>query len=436
MIVKPLLEISVPDSTSTYESSFEHCSVGLAHVSPDGDFIRVNKSLCEFLGYTADELTSLTFQALTHQNDLKTDMAFVNSLLEGRRSTYSMEKQYIHKSGDTKWAKLSVSLVRDSSGEPDFFISVVEDIDDKKRIEHRLHESEKLFREVVSSLSDRMLVWVAEPGMRAMRYVNGGYNEIFGRSASELFADPRYFLHYVHHDDMLRVSEVYTNPAIHDWSLQYRILHKDGEVRYVSDNGVTVYDRDGEILFIIGTAADVTRDKNQQQALLTANQELERLTRFDTLTSIYNRREIMRQINAEVRRLERTNHQSTLAFLDLDNFKAINDNYGHRFGDKALTSFADQISQLLRATDRFGRYGGDEFVILLTDTDIEEAENFCDRVREQEITIQMDGKNVKLGFSCGLVAWHQDITSAQQWIEQTDKCMYVEKREHHGRHSA
>ena len=114
-----------------FEKTFHYCAVGLAHVGIDGTFIRVNKKLCEFLDYSDQELTKLTFQDLTAPDHLDEDLDQLERLLEGQIDNYSIEKRYIRRDGKRVWAKLTVSLVRDDSNNPDYFISVVEDIDEK-----------------------------------------------------------------------------------------------------------------------------------------------------------------------------------------------------------------------------------------------------------------------------------------------------------------
>ena len=115
-----------------FEKTFHYCAVGLAHVGIDGTFIRVNKKLCDFLDYSDQELTKLTFQDLTAPDHLDEDLDQFERLLEGQIDNYLIEKRYIRRDGKRVWAKLTVSLVRDDSNNPDYFISVVEDIDEKR----------------------------------------------------------------------------------------------------------------------------------------------------------------------------------------------------------------------------------------------------------------------------------------------------------------
>ncbi len=123
--------------------SFENSAIGKALVAPDGSWLRANKSLVNILGYTEDELLRMDFQSITYPEDLEADLDHVQAMLKGEINVYHMDKRYFHKSGDIIWSHLSVSLVRDEQGEPKFFISQIQDITERKRVEfenQRLHE--------------------------------------------------------------------------------------------------------------------------------------------------------------------------------------------------------------------------------------------------------------------------------------------------------
>ncbi|MDJ0593108.1 MAG: PAS domain S-box protein [Pleurocapsa sp. MO_226.B13] len=127
-----------------FRKTFEQAAVGIAHVAPDGKWLRVNQKLCQILGYTKEELLQKTFQDITYAEDLETDVEYIRQVLAGEISTYTMEKRYICKNGSLVWIELTVSLVRCENGKPDYFIFVVEDISDRKQLE--LSEKKSLQR--------------------------------------------------------------------------------------------------------------------------------------------------------------------------------------------------------------------------------------------------------------------------------------------------
>ncbi len=412
-----------------FERTFYACPVGLAHVSVDGSFIRVNKRLCDFLGYSDEQLTKLTFQELTVPGYLNEDLGYLESLLKGDIENYSLEKRYLRRDGEQVWAQLTVSLVKDGHGNPDYFISVVEDIDEKKRIQSELFQVDALFSKIVRAFSDRTFIWVATPDLTKLKYVNDGYEKIFGRNEYELYCNPVGFVDHVHDDDKARVLKLFSQRPLQNWDIQYRIYDAKGEVKYLHDRGSLIYDNSEKQSLILGTADDVTREKNQQQALMSAVTKLEHLSKTDALTGLANRREIFSQLNDEISRMGRVQTVSTLVYVDLDKFKEINDKYGHKIGDKALVEFSNKMGSLLRDSDRFGRIGGDEFVILLYGTDEKETAVFFDRIKNSKFEIDIDGNDVvPITFSVGWVQWNEGINTVQEWLDRADEVMYEKKQ--------
>ncbi len=411
-----------------FEKTFHYCAVGLAHVGIDGTFIRVNKKLCEFLDYSDQELTKLTFQDLTAPDHLDEDLDQLERLLEGQIDNYSIEKRYIRRDGKRVWAKLTVSLVRDDSNNPDYFISVVEDIDEKKRIQSELFQVDALFSKIVSAFSERTFIWVATPDFSKLKYANDGYANIFGRSEYELYCNPMSFLDHVHEDDRTRVAKVFSRRPLENWDIQYRIYDSKGEVKYLHDRGNLIFDDRETQTLILGTADDITREKNQQQALMSAVTKLEHLSQTDSLTGLANRREILSQLSDEIARMERGQKASTLVYVDLNKFKEINDKYGHKVGDNALVEFSQQMKVLLRDSDRFGRIGGDEFVILLYGTDDKETEIFFERIAQHDFTLNVNNTSVvPITFSVGWVTWSAEISTVEEWLDKADEVMYEKK---------
>jgi PAS domain S-box-containing protein len=122
-------------SETLFREAYENAPIGIALVATNGSWLRVNRALCDIVGYSADELLRTTFQAITHPEDLDTDLDFVHQVLDGAITAYQMEKRYIHKTGQLVWVQLNVSLVRSPAGEPAFFIAQIQDISRRKQLE-------------------------------------------------------------------------------------------------------------------------------------------------------------------------------------------------------------------------------------------------------------------------------------------------------------
>ncbi|WP_442940499.1 PAS domain S-box protein [Nostoc sp.] len=163
------IEEALRESEQRFRAAFHQAAVGIAHVAIDGSWLLVNQKLCDILGYTLEELQLLTFQDITHPDDLNTNLKYVEQILAENIQTYSMEKRYFRKDNSIVWVNLTVSLMRESSGEPKYFISVVEDISERKaaqrerkqweeQIQASLLEKEVLLKEIYHRVKNNLQV--------------------------------------------------------------------------------------------------------------------------------------------------------------------------------------------------------------------------------------------------------------------------------------
>jgi two-component system cell cycle sensor histidine kinase/response regulator CckA len=137
-------EEALRESEERFRATFEQVAVGVSHLSLDGCYQRVNQKLCDILGYTEVELLAMEFQDITYAEDLPANLMYRSQLLAGEVPTFSMEKRYLRKNGSLIWANVTVALVKTPTGEPDYFISIVEDITERKRLEAQLVQSQKM----------------------------------------------------------------------------------------------------------------------------------------------------------------------------------------------------------------------------------------------------------------------------------------------------
>jgi len=200
---------SARESEARFVATFELAAVGIAHIAPNGRWLRVNDRLCAIVGFTRDELLGLSFQDITHPDDLASDIEHVQDMLAHRIERYEMDKRYRRKDGSDVWVHLTVSLVLKDDGTPDYFISVVEDISERKRAEAALRDSEATYRSLFENMINgfayhRMIYDNDQPVDYLYLAVNrafaaqAGLGEVVGKRVSEVLpglrqSDPQLF---------------------------------------------------------------------------------------------------------------------------------------------------------------------------------------------------------------------------------------------------
>jgi PAS domain S-box-containing protein len=157
-VVTPSVEarLSLEAAESRYRAVFDQVAMGVARVAPDGRFLEINDRFCAIAGYSRRELLNLTFQAITHPDDLDNDVAQAAAMLAGEIGTYAMEKRYLTKAGAPVWINLTVSLLRTETGEPDYFVSIAEDITYRKEGEAQQQRYQGQLRLLINELNHRV----------------------------------------------------------------------------------------------------------------------------------------------------------------------------------------------------------------------------------------------------------------------------------------
>jgi len=256
------VEEALRESEERFRSTFEQAAVGIVHVSPDGRFLRTNQRFCDIVGYTTDEILVLSFQDITYPPDLQADMDYVRELVEGRIPTYSMEKRYIRKDGLLVWINLTVALLRESDGQPKYFISVIEDIQKRKQAE----ETQARLVGILEGTSD--LVATATPD-RCITYMNRAGRAMVGWGDDVDIA--RHVIPDVHPEWAWKIISDVGVPAAIDkgiWVGESAILRVDGAEIPVSQIIIAHKSSQGELLYLSTVMRDITERKQAEETQL------------------------------------------------------------------------------------------------------------------------------------------------------------------------
>ena len=248
------------ESEQRFRGAFETAAHGMALVSTEGRWLKVNRAFCAIVGYSEAELLTTDFQAITHPDDLDLDLAKVRQLLDHKINSYQMEKRYFHKRGHVVWILLSVSLVRAADGRAIHFVTQAQDFTERRKIEISLRETtEQLDRFFSLSLA---LLCITDIGGR-FRRLSQAWTETLGYSVAEL--EGTYSLDYVHPDDQTAtlavMSELSKEKTV--WNFVNRYRHQDGSYRWIEWRSVPYR---GELIYAV--ARDITERKRYETELI------------------------------------------------------------------------------------------------------------------------------------------------------------------------
>ncbi len=283
------------------KNAFEHTALGMAIVSPDCRFLKINRAYGEIIGYTRPELLKMAPKDLTHPEDQEKDTPYLQEVFAGNIHSFTTVKRYVHKNGNTIWVRSTLSAVRTERGNLKYFVAQIQ---------------------------------------------------------------------------------------------------------------------------------DMTIAKNAEDELRKSRDNAEVLARTDYLTKTLNRRAFIERLQEELERTKRTQEGFAMILVDIDYFKKVNDQFGHLAGDYVLQKFADCLSNNVRPYDFIGRYGGEEFIICLPDTDVEQAALVAERMRESVEALEVDylHARIKVTGSFGVAVYDSHSSDTlDELIEKADGAMYVAK---------
>lgn len=185
----------------------------------------------------------------------------------------------------------------------------------------------------------------------------------------------------------------------------------------------------GDVTHFAIMLQDVSDIAKSKMHLKRSNEKLTELGRTDGLTGLFNRAYWESQFIEEFNSVQTTGRTSTLVMFDIDHFKRVNDNYGHATGDNVIKETAQQLLKAARGSDVCGRYGGEEFAVLLTDTTADQASYFAERLRKrvEELCLEFDGQSLQYTISLGITECSAEDNNHVDWLKRADKALYRSK---------
>ncbi len=584
-------------SEGRYYSIFTNAALAISYASLDGLLLDANPAFRELLGYSLDELQHKRWAAFTHPDDLPAERDLAQQIIAGEIDNYHMDKRFLRKDGQVVWGRLTVSLIRDAAGQPQFVTGMIENITDRKQTEAALRESQQFVERVLAAVP--AIVYIYELAEQRNQYTNDALHTLLGYTPEQAWTQGRAFFDLIIHPEDRHLQHEVDRwiGAAADGDIvtsEYRMRHSDSTWRWFSSrNLVLTRDASGVPVQMIGVALDVTERRQMEEALrlrvrqlealrqtsteitaeldlsrllhamleraidllqaasgqvalynaehhdllilvgtniapdligtrqpvtthgtgavihtrqplvipdyqtwedrlphyaqlgahalllvpllageqvlgiisighhqsdrtfddtdiemltLFAQQatialqnaylfaEVQRLATIDPLTGLHNRRSLGNLSRQAYEQAAQYRHPLSVLMLDIDYFKHVNDTFGHVVGDQVLQAVARVCLAELRVVDIVGRYGGEEIMLVLPETDNDRAFQVAEHLRHTLATtpVPTDRGEVYITVSLGGITFHgSEPFSLEYMIDQADQALYAAK--HAGR---
>ena len=413
------------DSEGKFRNVAESAIDAIVSADIDGAIVSWNRGAETMFGYAQDEVIGQPLTLLmperyrtAHDAGLKRRRLGEPSRILGQR----LELEGLRRNGEE--FPLELSLAEWQMGDEGFSTGIMRDISERRKADELLREREEHLRFLIEHVP--AVVYRSEIGAEGRwLYVSPQIETLLGFTPEEWEADPSLWFQRVHPDDRdERMSE--EGAVLHTVSdkpvaSEYRMITRDGRTIWVIDDAVIVRGARGTPDHWSGVLYDITDRKLLEQ-------QLKQQALTDSLTGLANRALFLDRVEHALTRGRRDEEQVTVMFLDLDDFKTVNDNLGHEAGDELLITIGERLRSCLRPADTIARLGGDEFAILLESTSAEEAARLARRVLQtigEPCSLESQAVMVRgsLGMETGAASTH----SASELLRNADVAMYVAK---------
>ncbi|MDY6978888.1 MAG: EAL domain-containing protein [Pseudomonadota bacterium] len=397
------------DQESHVHAIVDHAAEGIIVVNDQHAIETFNPAAEKLFGFTSQEIRGKSLDWLLPDFILPSD--------ETSLPHEEIEVEGRHRTGYAIPMSMRISLMHNDDRL--YFTCLLADISARKATEQMLLDAEARYRNLVETAHD--LVWSMDCDGR-WTYLNDAVSRIYGYQAEEML-----FQHFTEfqspessRQDQAAMDRVLQGHEL----LEYETIHldKDGQRRYISFNAKPQHNDNGEIVSIMGTARDISAQKAFER-------ELTYQAQHDTLTGLYNRNYFQRELERSLSRIHRHGNSCALLYMDLDQFKYVNDTLGHAAGDRLLLECSELLQEHTRDTDLLARFGGDEFTVLLDDVEQPAAMQVAESIRLlfENYRFIDGGKTFNVTSSIGVAMLNQQTKTGDEVLSHADLACNIAK---------
>jgi diguanylate cyclase (GGDEF)-like protein/PAS domain S-box-containing protein len=360
---RKLAEKSLLTESQKNIALLRNASDGIHIIDLNGNIIEASESFCVMLGYRRDELIGQNITLWDdqfHADELQ--KIIMEHCAENKRILF--ETYHRRRDGTTFPVEVSGHAIRLSDAPVMFYSS--RDISERNQLQNNLRQEISFIDAILHSAGS--LIIVIDRTGRIVRF-NKSAEEFTGYSMSEVTHQPYFWRHFLLPEQQRQVENVFEAALCGSIKTRFENfwVSRDGEKRLFDWSNTLLRDAEGNMQFLIAIGTDMTERHEMEN-------QIRQLAYYDTLTRLPNRRLLNDRLIQSLAQSKRSGHYGALLFLDLDNFKPLNDKHGHEVGDLLLREVADRMKNCIREMDTVARFGGDEFVVLLVELNTDETE--------------------------------------------------------------
>jgi diguanylate cyclase (GGDEF)-like protein/PAS domain S-box-containing protein len=399
---------------------FENAALGMALLTPEGVWRRVNPALAQMLGFAPEEMLGRRHEAFAAPADAERCRAACSRLAAAEAPRLALEYQLLHRDGAAIPVRISLSLIQEPEAEAAAIVALFEDLRPQREL-----DAASRIASVAFQTHESLVVTDAEANILR---VNRAFETLTGYTQAEVYGkNPRMLASGAH--DAAFYAAMWASLREHGrWEGEVLNRARDGRVLPVWETITAVRDGDGKVTHYVAAQLDLRESKNAQQAI-------ERLSRYDALTGLPNRQSFLAALEREGDIVAGTRY-SALLFIDLDNFKQVNEAMGHEHGDRLLCEVARRLGGELDEDDELARHAADEFLLLYAcrledrgsaaEAAARRAERLLAGLRHP---FALDEREVLLSASIGVLLIDGSEARGEAMLRSADTAMHQAKRD-------
>ena len=410
------LEAALQASEAKYRMFVETTIEGVVSLDSERRLTFVNHQFASMLGYTVEEMLGQPFEAFMpedHRVDAEAQKQFRAQMQD---AVY--ERCFLRKNGARLWTLVAAKSISDAHGQFIGSFGMFTDINKHKQLEDALQVSEAKYRMIVETAIEGVASLDLD---RRLTFVNRQFASMLGYTVEEMLG---HIYETFMPEDQQADAEAQEQIRKQGQDAVYErcFLRKDGDRHWTLVSAKAISDAHGKFIGSFGMFTDINERKRLED-------RLKQQATTDGLTGAVNRRYFFELADRELCRALRLNYSFALALIDIDYFKHINDLYGHVVGDEALLAVTHLFQKNIRNNDVFARFGGDEFVLLLPETSLDQARLILERLCKVLTAQPMDlsGKAVPITLSVGIASLANATDALEALIERADRALYQAK---------